>query len=104
MPEMVNKDELAEGRYWKVLGAKEAVVVRAKTEAEAQEIARTSHFDQFRMGVTKVEEINEMTYTLAKLTELESSVRHINERSSFALCFIAILTFIIIFMAFRIFS
>jgi len=101
LPEIVNKDEMAEERYWKVSSGNGAIVVRAKAEAEAQEMARLRHLEMFPTGVTKIEEINEMTYIAAKVTELENSVRHVNDTFAMVAClliFTIVSTLIAVFL------
>jgi len=87
----------AEEQCWRVSGKKGTYVVRAQTEAEAGEMARTLKYDIFATGITKIEGIDEMTYTIAKVAELEKSVWHI-EKVVYLLVFVIAITLIAAFL------
>ena len=95
----------SEEQYWRVSSKNETYVLRAQTGAEAAKVARALKGEIFAASITKVEEIDEMAYIAAKVTELEKRVEHVGDIYGMVACLLIITiisTFIAVFLSFRI--
>ena len=80
----------AKEQYWRVSGKNWTYVVRAQTEAEAAKMVRALKGEMVAMGITKVEEVDEITYIALKVAELEKSVQHVGDIYGMVACLLII--------------